>query len=368
MEFFIAPFIVALLASVLALIISILDKKVNNYGDVEININNGKKILNVKGGDKLLTTLSSQGIFIPSACGGKGGCGACKCEISTDVGPILPTEKPYLSPEDIKKNIRLSCQIKVKKNLNLFIPEELFNVKEFSGVVEEINDLTYDIKEVVVSIGEESIEFVSGRYIQLVVPPYGKIKESTQRAYSISSKPSEKNKVAMLIRLIPDGIVTTWVHNYMKVGEKLKLIGPFGDFEKSDSKSIMVCIAGGSGMAPFQSMFHDMLEKGETDREVWYFFGARTTKDLFFLDEFKEIEKKWTNFHFIPALSASLPDEDWDGEKGLITDVLDKYLNSKIDPSKHREGFLCGSPGMIGACNNILNHNGIKDIFYDNFS
>lgn len=368
MEFLIAPIIVALLTSALAVIISILDKHVNNYGDVEININNGKKVLNVKGGDKLLTTLSSKGVFIPSACGGKGGCGACKCKISTDIGSILPTEKPYLSMEEISKNTRLACQIKVKKNLNIFIPEELFNAKEFSGVVEAINDLTYDIKEVIVSIGEESIDFVSGRYIQLVVPPYGKIKESTQRAYSISSKPSEKNKIAMLIRLIPGGIATTWVHNYMKVGEKLKLIGPFGEFKKSDCKSTMVCIAGGSGMAPFKSMFHDMLEKGEIDREVWYFFGARTTKDLFLLKEFQEMEKKWPKFHFIPALSDSSPDENWDGEKGLITDVLDKYLQSKIDSSKHREGFLCGSPGMIGACNNILNHNGIKDIFYDNFA
>lgn len=368
MEFLIAPIIVALLAGLLAFVISILDKYLNDYGDVEIDINKGKKVLNVKGGEKLLTTLSSEGVFIPSACGGKGGCGACKCKITTDVGPILPTEKPYLSLEETNDNTRLACQIKVKKNLNIYIPEELFNAREFSGIVEEINDLTYDIKEVIVSIGEESIDFVSGRYIQLVVPPYGKIKESTQRAYSISSKPSEKNKVAMLIRLIPNGIATTWVHNYMKVGEKLKLIGPFGDFEKSDSKSTMVCIAGGSGMAPFKSMFHDMLEKGEIDREVWYFFGARTTKDLFLLDEFKDMEKEWPNFHFVPALSASLPDENWDGETGLITDVLDKYLNSKIDPSKHREGFLCGSPGMIGACNNILNHNGIHDIFYDNFS
>ncbi|MEI6856699.1 2Fe-2S iron-sulfur cluster binding domain-containing protein [Psychrilyobacter sp.] len=368
MEFLIAPIIVALLASALAFAISIIDKHLNNYGDVKININSGKKVLDVKGGDKLLTTLFSERVFIPSACGGKGTCGACKCKITTDVGPILPTERPYLSMEEINENTRLACQIKVKKNLDIFIPEELFNAKEFSGVVEKINDLTYDIKEVIVSIGDESIDFVSGRYVQLVIPPYGKIKEYTQRAYSISSKPSEKNKIAMLIRLIPNGIVTTWVHNYMKVGEKLKLIGPFGEFEKSDCKSTMVCIAGGSGMAPFKSMFHDMLEKDEIDREVWYFFGARTIKDLFLLEEFKEIEKKWPNFHFIPALSASLPNEDWTGEKGLITDVLDKYLKFEIDPSKHREGFLCGSPGMIGACNNILSHNGIKDIFYDDFS
>ena len=369
MGFLIAPLTIASIAGALAALISIVDKKVNNYGEVHININSNKKNLTVDGGDSLLSTLSNEGIFIPSACGGRGSCGACKCKVTSDVGPILPTEIPYLNKEELDSNVRLACQVKVKKDIDLSIPEELFNARQFNGTVESIVDVTHDIKEVLIDLNNEEIEFEAGAYVQLVVPPYGKIKDYTQRAYSISSKPSMKNKVELLIRLVPNGIATTWVHTLLKEGDKIEVIGPFGEFKRSETKAAMICVAGGSGMAPFKSIIYDMVEGNIKDREIWYFFGARTKADLFYLDRLYELDKKMDNFHFIPALSEPDEDEGWNGESGLITNVLDRYLKEVIK-SEEREGYLCGSPGMINACNEVFGTNGIDldKVYYDSFA
>ncbi len=370
MDFLIAPVVVAVIAGVLAAAISIVDKIVNNYGPVNISINGGEKIVTLNGGESLLSSLASQEIFIPSACGGRGSCGAGKCQVTSDVGVHLPTELPYLSKEEIEKNIRLSCQVKVKTDIDIMIPEDLFNVKKFKSTVKSIRDVTHDIKEVIFDLQGEEINFQAGRYVQLVVPPYDKIKGTTQRAYSMSSKPGDKGVIEVLIRLVPGGIATTWVHTRLKEGMEVELIGPFGDFERSETDAAMVCVAGGSGMAPFKSILYDMFEKGETDRDVWYFFGARTTKDVFYMKEIMELDGKWEKFHFIPALSEPEEGSGWTGETGIITDVLDNYLKTKINSEKAREGYLCGSPGMIGACNKVLTANGIHldKIYYDNFA
>ena len=370
MSFIIAPLTVAGISAVLAALIAIVDSIVNNYGDVKIDINNGKKELTVKGGDKLLGLLASEGIFLPSACGGRGSCGACKCQVLSDVGPHLPTETPYLTDEEIKDKIHLSCQVKVKSDLKIQIPDALFNVKQFKARVESIRNLTYDIKEVLFDLGDEEINFTSGMYIQVVIPPYGKVKGTTQRAYSMSSRPLDKHKVEVLIRLVPGGIATTYVHEHLKEGDQMDLIGPFGDFQRSDTNAAMICVAGGSGMAPFKSILNDLVDNNITDRDVWYFFGARTTKDMFYMDEMKALEEKLPNFHFVPALSEPQEEENWTGDTGLITDVLDRYIKETIGADKDLEGYLCGSPGMINACNNVMTDNGIplEKIYYDKFA
>ena len=370
MNFLIAPAVVAIIAGVLAAAISIVDKIVNNYGEVNISINNGKKVITINGGDSLLSSLASQDIFVPSACGGRGSCGACKCKVTSDVGAHLPTETPYMSKEEIAENIRLSCQIKIKADIDIMIPEDLFNVKKFKSKVKSIRDVTHDIKEVIFDLQGEEINFQAGRYVQLVVPPYDKIKGTTQRAYSMSSRPNDKGVIEVLIRLVPGGIATSWVHNHLEEGQEVELIGPFGDFNRSETNATMVCVAGGSGMAPFKSILYDMFDNGDLDREVWYFFGARTTKDVLYMKEMMELDAKWENFHFIPALSEPGEGSDWKGETGMITDVLDNYLKTKINSEKAREGYLCGSPGMIGACNNVLTANKIPldKIYYDNFA
>jgi Na+-transporting NADH:ubiquinone oxidoreductase subunit F len=369
--YLVGPLAVAGISTVLAFFIALLDKFLNNYGELKISINAGKKELTVKGGSPLLGTLAEAGIFVPSACGGRGSCGACKCKVKSDVGPHLPTEMPYMSPKEISENIRLSCQIKVRKDLEIELPEEFFSVKKFKTKVEKIRDLTYDIKEVLFTLEDGEIEFEAGQYVQLVVPPYGEVVESVQRAYSMSSKPSDKRHVELLIRLVPGGIATTWVHKNLKEGDKVELVGAFGEFHIHDTPATMICVAGGSGMAPIKSMLYHMKETDAfPQKDIWYFFGARTTKDMFYLKELGDLAKSWPRFHFIPALSEPKPEENWTGDVGLITDVLDRYLKEKVDLSKGLEGYLCGSPGMINACVNVMKKNNMAEdkIYFDKFA
>lgn len=371
LTFIVAPMVLSLLSGALAFIIVLVDSLVNNYPDFTIDINNGRKKLTAKGGSSLLVTLSSQGIFIPSACGGKASCGACKVKIGSDVGAILPTELPYLSEEEKKDNIRLACQIKLKNNIRLFIPEDLLYVKQFDATVESITDLTYDIKQIKLKLlSPDSIDFKAGQYVQLIIPPYGQIPEKTQRAYSMSNTPSDNQHVELLIRLVPGGLLTTYVHKFMQVNEKVVFTGPFGDFFLRDTKAEMICVAGGSGMAPIKSIIYDMYEKKNFDRSIWFFFGAKSARDLFYLDELKELEKLMPSFHFIPALSNPDPADNWKGETGLITNILDKYLKTAIKSSSPKEAYLCGSPGMIDATVKVLNVNGIasEKIYYDKFA
>lgn len=371
MDILITSVLVAGIGTVLAAIIAVVDLFVNNYGEVDININSGKKILKVKGGSNLLNTLSKSGIFVPSACGGRGSCGACKVKITSDVGPILPTEKPYMSVDEIKNNIRLSCQIKVKNNIEIQLPERLFNIKKFKGTLEKLTDLTYDIKELRIKLDTpDEISFQAGQYVQLVVPPYDKIKNSTQRAYSISSSPSDKNYLELIIRLVPNGIATTYVHKHLKENDKIEFVGPFGEFIRQDTKADMICAAGGSGMAPIKSIIEDMINSNIMNRNIWYFFGANSLRDLYFKEMFEEIEKKYNNFHFIPSLSAPQENDNWAGESGIITNVIDKYLKTIIPSETEKEGYLCGSPGMIDACKKVFTSNNIDKnrIYYDKFA
>lgn len=370
------PLVTGLFTAFLAFLISLTDRIVNNYGVLTVDINGGKKKLDVKGGAPLLGTLAAEGIFLPSACGGRGSCGACKVKVLSDVGPHLPTETPYLTPQEIGQNVRLGCQVKVKQNLAIELPEYLFNIRKFNTTVERIRDLTYDIKELYLRLDDEAIaaggiSFEPGQYAQLVVPPYGEIVESVQRAYSMSSRPSDHSHIELLVRLVPGGIATTWVHKHLKEGDRVECIGPFGEFHVHDTDAIMVCVAGGSGMAPFKSMLYHMAETGAfPQKEIWYFFGARSKRDMFYLEEMKELEAKMERFHFVPALSEPKPEDQWTGPTGLITNVLDSYLKEKMPQGRPMEGYLCGSPGMIDACNAVMSANGIAQdkIYYDKFA
>lgn len=371
-QIILGPLVVAGAAAALALVIALVDRVVNDYGEVTIDVNHGKRLYKVRGGSPLLGTLASQGVFVPSACGGRGSCGACKVRVLSDVGPVLPTETPYLSPQELANGVRLSCQVKLKKDIAVELPDELFSVKKFKATVERLDDVTYDIKDAVFRLDEpREISFTSGQYVQLVVPPYGTIKESVQRAYSMASRPGDSGRVELLIRLVPGGIATTYVHTALKVGDRVELVGPFGDFRVRDTSAAMVCVAGGSGMAPFKSMFYDMRERDAfPDKDIWYFFGARSSRDMFYLDELRRLEAEWPRFHFVPALSEPSPEEGWNGETGLITDVLERYVKDRIPWDKGLEGYLCGSPGMINACIAVMTRNGIAegDIFYDKFA
>ncbi|MFP4497474.1 MAG: NADH:ubiquinone reductase (Na(+)-transporting) subunit F [Vulcanimicrobiota bacterium] len=353
------------ITTILATLILIADATIANYGEVKITINDEKEIT-AEGGKSLLATLMQNEIFIPSACGGRGSCGLCKVKVEEGAGDYLPTELPWLSPEEKNQNIRLSCQCKVKNDYIIKIPEELFKIKRFKGRIAQLKGLTHDIKEVTIELIEpDSIEFTSGQFIQLQVPEYELSAESVYRAYSVSSPASQKNKVELEIRYVPNGICTTWVHQYLKEGDEVTFNGPYGDFHLRDTDRDIVFIAGGSGMAPIKSILLKMRENN-INRKTMYFFGARSLKDLFLVDLMKEFEKDLPNFKFIPALSHPQPEDNWEGEKGLITDVVSKHLES----GENVEAYLCGSPGMIDACVKVLTSKGVPEelIYYDKFA
>ncbi len=355
----------------MAVMISVIDSIVNNYGDVQLDIN-GKKQVTVKGGSKLLGTLADQGIFLPSACGGRGSCGACKCQVKSDVGPHLPTEVPYLTQQELRENVRLACQVKVKADIGIEIPEDLFNIKKLSCTVESMTNLTYDIKEVRLKLPEGSdLTYTAGQYGQIEVPAYGGIREPSARAYSFASAPQEKDTLEFLIRLVPGGTVTTYVHKFLKVGDKINVVAPVGDFRVHDTQAAMICVGGGSGMAPFRSIFRDMEARGVLgERDIWYFFGGHSVKDLYFMDWLKELEAKYERFHFIPAVSEPGPGEVWEGKPARLIDVLAEKFKTEIPRELIKEGYLCGSPGMLDACMDIMRKNGMTDdkIYFDKFA
>ena len=348
----------------LAILMVIADATIANYGDVKIKINEDKEV-EVTGGKPLLSSLMEQRIFIPSACGGRGSCGLCKVKVTSDAGEYLPTELPWITDEEKKDNIRLACQLKLKKDISIRIPEELFNVKEYLAEVVSLKDLTYDIKQVTLKlINPDDISFKAGQYIQFKVPEYEMTAEPVYRAYSMASHPSRKNEVELEVRLVSNGICTTYIFEHLKAGDSVTINGPYGDFFLRDTDSDIIFIAGGSGMAPIKSILNDMADRG-VERNIVYFFGARSVRDLFLLEEMKELEKKLHNFTFVPALSEPQQGENWKGETGLITEVLDRHLKS----GENVEAYLCGSPGMIDATKEVLIKRGVPEglIYYDKF-
>jgi Na+-transporting NADH:ubiquinone oxidoreductase subunit F len=356
---------ISALAAFLAILMVIADATIANYGEVKLTVNEDTEYV-VKGGLPLLSTLMGQGIFIPSACGGRGSCGLCKVKVPTGAGQYLPTELPWIDEEEMRESVRLSCQFKVKNDLQLLIPEELFNVREFTTRVAKIRDLTHDIKELTLElIDPKEIEFKAGQFVQFMVPEYELTDESVYRAYSISSSSADRGIIELEIRLVPNGICTTYIHRYLKEGDEVVVNGPYGEFHLRESESDIIFIAGGSGMAPIKSILLDMLERG-ISRKATYFFGAVSLRDLFFLDEMRELESKMPNFTYIPALSAPKSEDNWDGEVGLITEVVGRHLET----GENLEAYLCGSPGMIDACVVGLEKKGVPQelIFFDKFA
>lgn len=334
-----------------------------NYGICKLDINAGEKPLEVAGGQTLLSSLYANEIFIPSACGGKGSCGHCKITVTAGGGPVLPTETPYLTRKEIRSNLRLACQVKIREDVYVRIPSDLLNVKMFSATVESTIELTRDIKEIRMRLDDPS-EIIQrpGQYVQIKAPsPDGDV----FRAYSISSPAYEHNVVELVVRLVPGGIGSTYLHN-LKEGETVNFTGPYGEFVLSEDPTVeIVCVGGGCGMAPMKNIIYTIYERWP-DRSCWLFFGCRTTKDIFYLEEFQQLSRKHLNFYVVYALSDELDEnEQWDGETGFIHLAVDKYLTTKAV----RQAFLCGPPPMIEAVMRVLEEKGVNqdDIFYDEF-
>lgn len=357
--------VVSAIPAALAGILTLASRYISDYGECEIVINDKEdEKLVVRGGNTLLESLAQNKIFIPSACGGRGTCAYCKVKVLEGGGPVAPTEEPYLEPDEIEEGVRLSCQVKVRENMRIGIPDELFSIQEYDCVCERIRDLTHDIKEFRLKLQDPpEIEYVPGQYIQLLAPAYDG-NEEVYRAYSISSDPAEKDAIELVIRLVPGGICTTYCFEHLKEGMPVKINGPYGEFYLRESDAPALFIAGGSGMAPIKNILHQMKNEN-INRKVSYYFGANKVKELFYTDLMRQFEEELENFTFVPVVAKPEEDEQWEGETGLVTEALDRNLEDASDC----EAYLCGSPGMIDASIKALRDKGVPDekIFFDKF-
>ncbi|WP_439184051.1 NADH:ubiquinone reductase (Na(+)-transporting) subunit F [Carboxylicivirga taeanensis] len=403
----VAIFLLVILALVSILLYA--KKKLMPSGEVTININDGEKELVVEPGQTLLSALGNNKIFLPSACGGGGTCAMCRCQVDSGAGSILPTETGYFTRKEQANNWRLACQVKVKEDLTMQIPQEVMGIKKWEcTVVSNDNQATF-IKEFVVKLPEgENLDFKSGGYIQIDVPKidvdfkdmevgeeyqeewkkFGmfdlkmKNPEPTYRAYSMANHPAEGNIVMLNIRIatppfdrvtggfknVNPGICSSYIFS-RKPGDKVTVSGPYGEFFIKETDNEMMFIGGGAGMAPMRSHIFHLFHTVKTGRKVTFWYGARSKKEIFYEDHFRAIEKEFPNFKFTIALSEPLPEDNWDGATGFIHQVIhDEYL-SKHDEPEDIEYYLCGPPMMNDAVNKMLYDLGVPDemIAFDDF-
>ncbi len=408
----ISSIVVFLLFNLLLVYIILLAKaKLMPSGLVKITIN-GESDIETEAGSSLLTTLSNKKIFLPSACGGGGTCAMCKCQVLSGGGTILSTETPYFTRKQQQDNWRLGCQVKVKQDMEIKIPDEIFGIKKWEcEVVSNDNVATY-IKELVVKLPEgEFLNFESGCYIQIDVPAceidfksdlykiderfqddYDKYKiwdlqmknpEPIFRAYSMANHPAEGNIIMLNIRLatppfdrqtekfmdLNPGICSSFVFS-LKPGDKITIAGPFGDFHIKPTKKEMIYIGGGAGMAPLRShlfhLFHTMKEK---DRKISFWYGGRSSREIFYTEHFRAIEKEFPNFQYNIALSEPLAEDNWTGYTGFIHNVLfENYLKNHPEP-EDLEYYICGPPMMNAAVFKMLDDLGVppENIAFDDF-
>ena len=361
----ISVLVVSAIAAALAALLALSEYFLANYGSCKLTINDDKEIT-VEGGSSVLASLVQEKIFIPSACGGRGTCGLCKLKILEGAGPLLPTEEPFLDKAERESNTRLSCQVKVRNDLELAVPKELLAIQEYTCTCAEIIDLTYDIKLLRFKLIEPAtMDYIPGHYVQLLTPPYGKSRQEVYRAYSIASDPADKSIIDLIIRLVPGGICTTWCFEHLKVGDEVRINGPYGDFRLSETDAPIVYIAGGSGMAPIRCMlFH--MQNTANKRKAVYFFGANAPDELFMGDEMQQFEKDLADYRYVPVVARPPEDSKWDGETGLVTEAVQRGLKD----APQYEAYLCGSPGMIDAAVEVLKGLGVEEanIFYDKFA
>lgn len=403
---------IAVFLGIVILLVAVLlyaRKKLMPQGDVKITINEDRELI-VKPGSSLLSTLSEDKIFLPSACGGMGTCAMCKCQVIEGGGEILPTETGHISRKEQKENWRLSCQVKVKNDLKIEIPKEIFGIKKWECEVISNRNVATFIKEFVVRLPEgETLDFESGGYVQIDVPPceidYSKdidvekefhsdwdqmniwnlrMKNSEPifRAYSMANHPAEGNIVMLNIRIaappwdnkkktfmnVNPGICSSYIFS-RKPGDKVMLSGPYGEFHIKKTRNEMLYIGGGAGMAPLRSHIFHLFHTEKTDRKVSYWYGARSLREVFYEEDFREIEKKFPNFEFNLALSAALPEDNWNGLTGFIHNVvLENYLKNHPEPEEI-EYYLCGPPMMNESVFKMLDSLGVppENIAYDDF-
>ncbi len=375
-------------------------------GDVTITVNgDADKALQTSAGSTLLGTLSDNQIFIPSACGGKGSCGVCKVKVLDGGGAILPTERSHISRGEVRDCVRLSCQVKVKQDLDIEIPPEIFNVRQWQCRVRSNHNVATFIKELVLELPEgEEVPFRAGGYIQIEAPAgtydykdyaveeeykadwdqfnlwryKAVLDEPVTRAYSMANYPDEKGVIMLNVRIAsppprapegtPPGKMTSYIFS-LKAGDEVTISGPFGEFFAKDTQAEMIYVGGGAGMAPMRSHIFDQFRRVNTNRSVSFWYGARSLREAFYVDDFDAIASEHSNFKWHLALSEPLPEDEWTGKTGFIHQVLyDNYLKDHPAP-EDVEYYLCGPPMMLKACMDMLDSLGVEreNILFDDF-
>ena len=377
-------------------------------GNVKLNVNDEMNA-DVPIGGTLLNTLQGQNIFLSSACGGSGSCGQCRCRVVEGGGEILPTETGFFSRKEQKEHWRLACQTKVKEDMKVLVPEEVFGVKEWECEVISNRNVSTFIKEFVVKLPEgEVMNFKSGSYAQIKIPKYDikysdyvieeqfrddwdrfkmwnltcKNDTETVRAYSMANYPAEGNIITLNVRIatppmdratgtwmnVSPGISSSYIFS-LKPGEKVTMSGPYGDFHIQETENEMLYIGGGAGMAPLRAQILHLFNTVKTGRKVSYWYGARSKKEIFYEEDFREIERNFPNFKFHIALSDPQPEDNWDGYVGFIHQViLDNYL-SKHEAPEDIEYYMCGPGPMANAVKVMLDNLGVErsSLYFDDF-
>ena len=395
------------LVLILVMILNFAESKLLPQGDVTIEINGDtEKNIITRPGGTLLSALAGQSVFLPSACGGGGTCAMCECQVMEGGGEILPTETGHISRNKAKDSWRLACQVKIKENMKIHVPDEIFSIQKWEATVESNENVATFIKELVLNLPEgENLKFEAGGYIQIDIPEYHNLtfsdfdiekeyhpdwdqykiwdlvannEEPVFRAYSMANHPAEGNRVMLNVRIAtpppplwneaPPGLASSYIFN-LKPGDKVTISGPYGEFFIKDTQREMVYIGGGAGMAPMRSHLFHLFQTLKTGRQVSFWYGARSMREMFYDEHFKDIEKKFPNFTYNVALSEPMDEDNWSGHKGFIHQVLyDEYLMKHDDPTEI-EFYMCGPPPMINACDSMLDSLGVDKemIAYDSF-
>jgi len=380
--------------------------KLVSSGNVKITINDdADKALVAPAGSTLLNTLANNKIFIPSACGGKGSCGVCKVDVLEGGGSLLPTEQGHISRKEAREGCRLSCQVKVKNDMRIRIPAEIFSARQWRCKVRSNKNVATFIKELVLELPEgEHVPFRAGGYIQIVAPPHvvnfkdfdideqyradwdrfnlwkytSVVEEPVTRAYSMANYPEERGLIMLNVRIatppprgannIPPGKMSSYIFS-LKPGDEVTISGPFGEFFARETNNEMLFIGGGAGMAPMRSHIFDQFHRLKTTRKVTFWYGARSLKEAFYVEDFNQIAREFPNFEWHLALSEPLPEDHWTGYTGFIHQVVyEHYLKTHPAP-EDIEYYLCGPPLMLSACMNMLEDLGVEseNILFDDF-
>lgn len=403
MLYILSTFIFTGVIFILVTVLLFVESKVSGNDEFNITINgNEDEKMKVSGNPSLLSALSKKAVFLPSACGGSGSCGMCKCEVIDGGGPILPTEIAHLSRKDKLNNIRLSCQLKVKEDMEIKVPESIFGIKKINATVVSNENVSSFIKELVLK-PEFPMNFEAGSYIQIDVPEYdlafkdfhisskyvsewkkynllelaSKGIKPGFRAYSLANPPQDNAVMVLNVRIatpppgtsgIPPGFGSSYIFG-LKPGDTVTVSGPYGDFMAREKTKEMCFVGGGAGMAPLRSHILCQLEGNCKDRTLSFWYGARSLKELFYDEEFRALDEKHDNFSFHVALSSPEKEDNWNGMTGFIHEHLcNKYLIHHEDPTEI-EYYLCGPPPMIDAIIDSLYDLGVEDdmIYYDKF-